>query len=430
MDFNDCRKDLTVIMKVDVIKRNKFYEIIMLIGLACCILWVTLVNTQPFSDFDYYYTLAIKIANGGSWGDTYTSVGYPIVLGGIFRIFGASILVGKIFNIILTFISNIFFLSILKKIQLKERERKIIFTLFVMIPNNIFFNSVLGTEILFTTILLGITILYFSKIKLRYLFIGILTGINTMIKPFFLVFFFAVFLVDLIIQKRILRPILNSLVVLALSILVISPWIYRNTKLMGQYTYVSNNGGIVLYINNNSQNKAGRWMAANNVENSVVKTKEYKTANMTQKNTMLKNAAKEWIKDHPKQFAILGFKRLFNTYFVGDDIVYSVHGANLSKFMRITIYLITGIIKDVIFLFGILYFLLYGVYIILNLFHIRSLNINKFDLYCVVLFCMFTSIYFVTEGQGRYSFPEIFMFVYGFYNFLKLIICKCKELSL
>ncbi len=75
----------------------------------------------------------------------------------------------------------------------------------------------------------------------------------------------------------------NSLIVLVTCILVISPWIYRNTKLVGQFTYISNNGGIVLYINNNSQNKLGRWMPAENVENSLVKTEKYKKANMTEK---------------------------------------------------------------------------------------------------------------------------------------------------
>ncbi|WP_123054029.1 hypothetical protein [Clostridium sp. JN-1] len=417
-------------MKINVIKQNKYYEIIMLAGLICCILWAALVNTKPFSDFNYYYELAAEIANGKQWGDTYTSVGYPIVLGQIFKVFGVSILNAKIFNIILTLISNLFFLIILKRIPLKEIERKIIFALFVFMPNNIFYNSILGTEILFTTILLGITCLYFSKLRLKYVLIGILTGLNTMIKPFFIVFFLAIFLVDLIIQKKLLKPLLNSAVVLILSFLILTPWLYRNTKLIGQFTYVSNNGGIVLYINNNSQNKNGRWMAAEDVENSVVKTQEYKNANMTQKNKMLSSAAKKWIKSHPKQFMELGFKRLFNTYFVGDDIVYSTYGANLSHCSKAVLYLITGIIRSVVFAFGIVYILLYGIYVLLNIFNFKSGDINKFDLYCVILFCMFTSVYFITEGQGRYSFPEIFIFVYGFYHFIKLTICKYKELNL
>lgn len=125
------------------------------------------VDTKPFSDFEYYYNLAVSIANGGEWGDTYTSVGYSIVLGGLFKLFGASLALGKIFNLVLTFWTSII-LGILRKIKITERNRKIVFTLFVLFPNNIFFNSVLGTEILFTTLLLLLTYLYFSDIKYKY----------------------------------------------------------------------------------------------------------------------------------------------------------------------------------------------------------------------------------------------------------------------
>src|SRR3712207_8168863 len=93
---------------------------------------------------------------------------------------------------------------------------------------------------------------------------------------------------------------------------------------MGQFTFVSNNGGIVLYINNNSQNKWGRWMDASKVENSLVNTKEYKNSNPTKRNHMLADAAKKWIKAHPIGFIILGFKRLINTYFIGDDILFTL----------------------------------------------------------------------------------------------------------
>ena len=189
-------------MKLESLKKGIYYKIVLLLGLITSILWVTFVHTIPFSDFKYYYDLAIDIANGLPWGDTYTSVGYSIVLGGIFKLFGASLIKAKIFNLILTLISNICFLSILDKIDISEKGRKIIFALFVFMPNNIFYNSILGTEILFTTILLIITNIYFGNGKYKYAYIGILTGLNTMIKPFFIVFAFAVFLVDLLKDRK------------------------------------------------------------------------------------------------------------------------------------------------------------------------------------------------------------------------------------
>ncbi|MDW8801003.1 hypothetical protein P8V03_07525 [Clostridium sp. A1-XYC3] len=415
-------------MRIESLRQDRYYRITFLLGMVASILWVIFVNAKPFSDFQYYYTLAKNISEGLPWGDTYTSVGYSIILGSIFKIFGASVLKAKTFNLILTAVNYLCFLSILEKMDIKEVERKILFALFVFMPSNIFYNSILATEIIFTTILLLITNLYFSKIKHKYILIGVLTGLNTMVKPFFIAFAFAVFLVDFIVEKRFTKAIKNSMVILISCTIVISPWIYRNTKLVGQFTYVSNNGGIVLYINNNSQNKSGRWMAAGDVENSVVNTEEYKNANATEKNKMLGTEAKKWIKNHPKEFVELGFKRLTNTYFWGDDFLYSTYGSGISEYKKAMLFSITNNIRNLIFIPGIIYILIYSIIILKELVTNRRDYINRYDLYNTVLFYMFTGIYFITEGQGRYAFPEIFIMIYCFYRFLATAVKKYKEI--
>ena len=94
---------------------EKYYRKAALFGILMSILWVLLVNTQPFSDFAYYDGLARQIAAGGPWGDTYTSVGYPVVLGLVYRIFGSSLAAAKIFNLTLTFVNYVLFYKILRK---------------------------------------------------------------------------------------------------------------------------------------------------------------------------------------------------------------------------------------------------------------------------------------------------------------------------
>lgn len=417
-------------MKNENLKIGTYYKIVLIIGLLVSTMWVVLVGTKPFSDFEYYYNLAIDIANGLPWGDTYTSVGYPIIIGGIFKLFGSSLIAAQIFNLILTFTSNFCFLMILKKIKLNELERKIIFTIFVFMPNNIVFNSVIATEILFAMIILLITNIFFGQSKFKYIWIGILTGLNTMVKPFFMAFFFAIFIIETLKERKPIKALKNSFIVLITCCIVISPWIYRNTKLIGQFTFVSNNGGIVLYINNNSQNKLGRWMAASDVENSIVKTAQYEKANMTEKSKMLGNAAKIWIKGHPKEFIILGFKRLYNTYFLSDDILYSTHGSNLSENTSITIFTASNKIRNILFVPAIIYILIYSIIILKAIILRRTHFLDKFTLYSVVVFFMFTAVYFVTEGQGRYAFPEIFIMVYCFSQFIKIVTLKLKELFL
>src|SRR3712207_7886672 len=52
----------------------------------------------------------------------------------------------------------------------------------------------------------------------------------------------------------------------------------------------------------------------------------FRSSNPTKRNHMLADAAKKWIKAHPIGFIILGFKRLINTYFIGDDILFTLNG--------------------------------------------------------------------------------------------------------
>ncbi|WP_026882567.1 glycosyltransferase family 39 protein [Clostridium akagii] len=393
--------------------RANYYKIITVVGILLSILWIVFVNTKPYSDFSYYNSVARQVASGGQWGDTYTSVGYSIVLGFIYKLFGSSIMVAKIFNVVLTTLSYLLLYKILKGIEkISEGRKKLIYTLFVLFPSNIFYNSLLGTEIIFTTVFLLITLVYFSELKYKYILIGILTGFNAMIKPFFLVIFFAIFLVELMSKRKLGNAIKNAVIILILSLIVVAPWCYRNTKLIGEPTFISNNGGIVLYINNNSQNKLGRWMAASDVENSIIKKQEYKASNSTQKNKMLSAAAKKWIVSHPAQFVKLGFKRLVNTYLVPDDISFTYNEAGLSSGAENILLSIYSLIKYIITIPAIIIMLILSVKVILDL--IKKRKIESFKLYGLICFYMFCCTYFVTEGQGRYSFPIIFIMIYFF----------------
>ncbi|AKA67569.1 membrane protein, putative [Clostridium scatologenes] len=168
-------------------------------------------------------------------------------------------------------------------------------------------------------------------------------------------------------------------------------------------------------------------MPADNVENSLVKTEKYKKANATEKNIILADAAKQWIKSHPVEFIQLGFKRLFNTYLVGDDVLYGINGSHLSYNARFMLCIITNVIRDVVFIPAVIYIIIYSKLILKSIIANKTDILNKFNIYIVVLFFMFTTIYFVTEGQGRYAFPEIFIMIYSFFEYVKLIILKHRK---
>lgn len=404
--------------------KNYYYYIVMILGIILSILWVVFIKTTPVSDFNYYNQLAQDIAKGGFWGDTRQAIGYPITLGLVYHIFGAGVIKAKIFNIILTGINYILFYSILKKLEMKEWVRKITFLLFVLFPNNIFYNSILAKEILMTTALLLVTNLYFSKVKYKFVFIGILTGYITMIHASFLEYVFGIFLIELIYTRKIKKTFISSLIVLVFALLTMSPLVYRNSKLMNQFTYVSTNSGVVLYINNNSKNNTGGWMSSADVENSVVNTTAYKNGNRAVRCKIFKAAALKWIETHPKRFVQLGFIRLNNTYFAAEDTFWTFPGTNFTYEQKTFLQDNVKKVRKLIFLPALIYILILSVMKIKNIFKKVPVgdNINyKFELYLLMLFYMFSVTQFITEGQSRYFFPLIFVMVFFFVQFISSI---------
>ncbi|KLU60182.1 hypothetical protein CEB3_c36130 [Peptococcaceae bacterium CEB3] len=406
-----------------MVKRiERFYGFTVLAGFVLSVFWIFLVKTQPFSDFLYYQRIAMNVANGGPWGNTYTTVGYSMILGLFYKIFGSNIMVAKWLNVFLTVVGDLLFYQILKAANIREYGRRIIFVLFALFPSTIFYNSMVATEIPFTTILLLITYLYIAEYRYRYWLIGLLVGLDTLIKPFFLAFFLVIFLTEYVTGKNnFAKSLKNSLIILAVSILTISPWLYRNSRLMGQFTYVSNNGGIVLYINNNSQNHAGGWMPAEKVKHSLVLTQKYKMANMTQRNHMLTQAAEKWILSHPRQYVILGLKRLLKTFGPKSELRMSFYGAQVPRNVQKSLSSLTAIMRGLFFSVGLIAMAWLGVLYIFRLLAPKNRLKNSkrsgslLAVYFTITFLMFSSIYFLTEGQPRYAFPVVFILLYFAY---------------
>lgn len=126
----------------------------------------------------YYHELATQIALGGPWGDTYTSVGYLL--------------------------------------------------LFVLFPMNVYYNSLVASEILFTTEFLLILAIYLANGRLMYVWIGVLTGLIAMIKPFFPAFALAVFLIEWVSEREFWGSLQKAGIVFFITFLVLTPWLYRN----------------------------------------------------------------------------------------------------------------------------------------------------------------------------------------------------------
>src|SRR3712207_7782137 len=69
-------------------------------------------------------------------------------------------------------------------------------------------------------------------------------------------------------------------------------------------------------------------------------------SNPTKRNHMLADAAKKWIKAHPIGFIILGFKRLINTYFIGDDILFTLRSEEHTSELQSRQYLVCRLLLE------------------------------------------------------------------------------------
>lgn len=112
--------------------------------------WIMAIPTMPFSDFAGYDTLAKAYVSGQPsvnqlpWPLFAYSQGYPLVLAGWYGLFGTSLSVAKILNIILG-IGALFALYIIGH-RFSEQTARIACLLFCLWPTQLTFSSVLASE--------------------------------------------------------------------------------------------------------------------------------------------------------------------------------------------------------------------------------------------------------------------------------------------
>lgn len=117
--------------------------------------WAILVPTLPFSDFLFYHESAIKLSQGTS--AITKNMGYSILLSMGYRIYPI-VLTGKLINATVSTLSILFLYLVGSKL-VNQPTGLIAAFLFAIFPSEILMVSVLGVEVVATT--LGIIIVYF-----------------------------------------------------------------------------------------------------------------------------------------------------------------------------------------------------------------------------------------------------------------------------
>lgn len=196
------------------------------------VIWTSMVNVVPQSDFGLYHLLASEYARGNITGHTYISqfphvIGYPAVLSVIYRMFSSSVTIAQVFNILLGCQIAILIYLIGRKLN-GDKCGLICAILWALWPSQIFYNSLVATEELYTFLML-IFILAFIYVLdkkrniqssvLLFLFLGVLCGIINSIRPLGILLLVAVAIYYFIFSKE--QNIITKKVVVAKTMLYI-----------------------------------------------------------------------------------------------------------------------------------------------------------------------------------------------------------------
>lgn len=430
--------------------------LITFIGIFLKILWIANIRCIPISDFATYQTIATNIFmnKGNSYMGlpvAFQSPGYTMTLGYFYKLFSNnSILIGKILNVILSSLTLIVILFILLKLFRNLPAALFAYTLTALNINYIAYNSVLGSEILSTFLFALIILLELSNLKSpqKYMLLGFVLAFSALTKPNFLIYILVIFAVDWLKDKDIKLSIKKFFITLSVFVIFLAPWTYRNFKAYHQLIPVSYNGGYVLFINNNNNNTTGAWMPISKIhtsketQNKLKKAgfKYTKSVNLEVKQVMLmpklqnifSNEARNWILSHPIKFFKLGIHRIKNTFFSGaadvymwcipnyksQNFIYSLVKSNsFKKLSNFNINLLS--------VCGLIYILINIKSIIKGIFNSNT-SIDYIVSIPVINILFFGIIAFVFEGQARYNFPVLFIFIICFCNLIVTISEKLK----
>lgn len=429
----------TISKESKINKLDKIYfALITTLGILARVLYIYKVPCEPISDFDKYQTIATNIfMRKGHYylgkPTAFQPMGYPFTLGYFYKLIGSNdIFFGKVLNVLLSSLTLVIILFILLKLFNNMFTIYLSYIIITFIPNYIAYNNVLGSEVLITFLLSIIIYLQLCDFnyKFRYILIGIFIGLAALTKPFFLLYPFMVSIIQWLKNKDMKDTIKLFSISIMFMCLVVAPWSYRNYKKFKLFIPISHNGGYVLFINNNSNNKTGAWMPVADIDVSKDFKKKLIGNNFAyrdyskdeidqvmlnpQLDKIFKTEAKKWILNNPIEFSKLGAIRFKNTFFngAGDINQWAMNSKEINKYSSfLKSRHIQSIFDKLIFILSSVGF----IYIIYNLLHIivavfkRNSKINYRTSILFFNISYFALICFVFEGQQRYNFPILFL---------------------
>lgn len=255
-----------LLMKKSKLDARILLIIVLAVGAALRLVYVICANQPPMSDFKTYHDLAIMLSNGIAPKSSYVSMfphvmGLPMFLAPFYWLFGPSELVAQIVNVGLDILTAWLLFLISWKLFHSRKGALITAFLFSMAPTVIFYCEIIGTEKLFTflVVLLIYTVLHIQRKPVLFsLVAGFIAGITNAVRPCGLMLIIAIILFGIAAWKF---SIGKKTVCLAVVIGTYLVMILANTQLVSAFNQTevaTKAAGWNLYVGANAES-FGQW---------------------------------------------------------------------------------------------------------------------------------------------------------------------------
>ena len=280
---------------------------------------ICLLPLEPFSDAAWYMNRARAIAEGAGYSEggvptAFWPPGWPLLLGVLFKLFGGSVVLVKVFNLLCAVIGAWFTLDLGRRLFESELAGRAALLIVALYPNHAAYASVALTEVFYTTLVLaGCWLVIARPWRLALPLAGLVFGYSMLVKAQSLILVPTLFAVALLHDglgwRAFWRRVLQGLVVLVFAFAVVLPWTLRNHAVLGEWVLVSTNGGITLLTGNNPSAR-GDYTPDDPLVTSVPRT----VATQVEDDREYKRRAIVWIRENPVAFLQLMPAKLFRLW--------------------------------------------------------------------------------------------------------------------
>ncbi|QYK55602.1 MAG: glycosyltransferase family 39 protein [Fimbriimonadaceae bacterium] len=299
---------------------------ILVIALAVRVWWLLAVDTQPITDFAWYFDRAAEMAQG--WGyrvddhpTAYWPVGYPLALATVFKFAGASVLAGKVLNTALTLACVALTWVVARRLSPFKGASWIAALVVALHPAYIAYSGILASEPLFTALVLAgaATCLVCPRRGVAWMLgAGLAFGFATLVRPQ------AVLLPAIIIavaavwgnREALKGTVLQRLAWVYLVVgLVALTWTVRNYDAFGKFVFISTNGGDNLLIGHHP-GANGRYKNPETIEPRL------KGLNEVERDAMARGLALYYLRQDPGASLATVPAKVSATFLEGTDAAY------------------------------------------------------------------------------------------------------------